>query len=190
MRRRSALALAALTAWSLGTAGCGGGGSSAPVICIMSEFRTREDGVPGLARVYNPAYANADYKDIGSTAEAGIAGGQCAAGEVFTTDSAIAVHGLLVLDDDRHLFPPDSVGLVVRGPVLRRRRPSLRRAAGGRTARGAGDRPQRRAGDSRLAGAADQGDGRGHAGHRGRSEHPAPREDSALPPDRSGPQVS
>jgi osmoprotectant transport system substrate-binding protein len=115
-------ALAALTAWSLLAAGCGGGGggTAAPVICIMSEFRTRDDGVPGLARVYNAAYSTADYKDIGSTAEAGIASGQCAAGEVFTTDSAIAAHGLLVLDDDRHLFPPDNVGLVVRGPVLRR----------------------------------------------------------------------
>jgi glycine betaine/choline ABC-type transport system substrate-binding protein len=114
--------LAALTAWSLCAAGCGGGGGSgaAPVICIMSEFRTRDDGVPGLARVYDPAYATANYKDIGSTAEAGIASGQCAAGEVFTTDSAVAVHGLVVLDDDRHLFPPDTVGLVVRGPVLRR----------------------------------------------------------------------
>lgn len=120
MRRRSAVTLAALAAWSICTTACGGGGSGAPVICIMSEFRTREDGVPGLARVYNPAYANANYKDIGSTAEAGIAGGQCAAGQVFTTDSAIAAHGLVVLDDDRHLFPPDSVGLVVRAPVLRR----------------------------------------------------------------------
>jgi glycine betaine/choline ABC-type transport system substrate-binding protein len=118
-------ALAALSVWSLLAAGCGGGGgggggASAPVICIMSEFRTRDDGVPGLARVYNPAYATADYKDIGSTAEAGIASGQCAAGEVFTTDSAIAADGLDVLEDDRHLFPPDNVGLVVRASVLQR----------------------------------------------------------------------
>jgi glycine betaine/choline ABC-type transport system substrate-binding protein len=120
------LALAAVTAASLLVPGCGSSGgsggsgtSAAPVLCIMSEFRTRADGVPGLARTYNAAYATANYKDIGSTAEAGIAGGQCAAGEVFTTDSAISADNLVVLRDDRGLFPPDNVGLVVRSAVLK-----------------------------------------------------------------------
>jgi glycine betaine/choline ABC-type transport system substrate-binding protein len=116
---RRGLAVAALTAASLLVPGCGGGGGSAgPVVCIMSEFRTRADGVPGLARTYNAAYATANYKDIGSTAETGIASGQCAAGEVFTTDSAIAANTLYVLRDDKGLFPPDNVGLVVRAQVL------------------------------------------------------------------------
>jgi glycine betaine/choline ABC-type transport system substrate-binding protein len=126
------LALAVLTAGSLLVPGCGGGGGGAssssssgggggaPVICIMSEFRTRADGVPGLAKTYDPAFATANYKDIGSTAEAGIASGQCAAGEVFTTDSAISANSLYVLQDDKGLFPPDNVGLVVRSPVLQR----------------------------------------------------------------------
>jgi glycine betaine/choline ABC-type transport system substrate-binding protein len=127
---RRPLALAALTAGSLLVPGCGGSGGGAsssggaaggaPVICIMSEFRTRADGVPGLARTYNPAFATARYKDIGSTAEAGIASGQCAAGEVFTTDSAIAADNLVVLKDDKGLFPPDNVGLIVRSAVLQR----------------------------------------------------------------------
>jgi glycine betaine/choline ABC-type transport system substrate-binding protein len=116
---RGPLTVAVLTAASLLAPGCGGGGANAsPVVCIMSEFRTRADGVPGLARTYNQAYATANYKDIGSTAEAGIASGQCAAGEVFTTDSAIAANNLYVLQDDKGLFPPDSVGLVVRSQVL------------------------------------------------------------------------
>jgi glycine betaine/choline ABC-type transport system substrate-binding protein len=119
LRRRPVLVL--LTAASLIAPGCGGGGgASGPVVCIMSEFRTRADGVPGLARTYDAAYGTANYKDIGSTAESGIAAGQCAAGEVFTTDSAIAVDHLSVLRDDRGLFPPDSVGLVVRAAVLQR----------------------------------------------------------------------
>lgn len=118
MRRTPLLVLC--TAASLLVPGCGGGGgSSGPVVCIMSEFRTRADGVPGLARTYNAAYATANYRDIGSTAESGIASGQCAAGEVFTTDSAIAANSLTVLRDDKGLFPPDSVGLVVRAAVLR-----------------------------------------------------------------------
>ncbi|HEX6493665.1 MAG TPA: glycine betaine ABC transporter substrate-binding protein [Candidatus Dormibacteraeota bacterium] len=117
---RAPLALAALTAVSLLVPGCGGGGGSAsPVVCIMSEFRTRADGVPGLARTYGAGYGSANYKDIGSTAEAGIASGQCAAGEVFTTDSAVAANNLYVLRDDKGLFPPDNVGLVVRSQMLR-----------------------------------------------------------------------
>lgn len=118
MRRTPLLVLC--TAASLLAPGCGGGGgSSGPVVCIMSEFRTRADGVPGLARTYSAAYATANYRDIGSTAESGIASGQCAAGEVFTTDSAIVANTLTVLRDDKGLFPPDSVGLVVRSAVLR-----------------------------------------------------------------------
>ena len=87
-------------------------------VCIMSEFRTRPDGVPGLASTYNQAYSGANYVDIGSTAENNIANGDCAAGEVFTTDSPIAAKGLYVLQDDKNLFPPDNVGLIVRASVL------------------------------------------------------------------------
>ena len=87
-------------------------------VCIMSEFRTRPDGLPGLEQTYNAAYANAQYTDIGGTAEKNIANGDCAAGEVFTTDSGIAANNLYVLQDDKNLFPPDNVGLIVRSSVL------------------------------------------------------------------------
>ena len=89
-------------------------------VCIMSEFRTRPDGLPGLEKTYGGGYAKANYIDIGATAEAPIAAGQCDAGEVFTTDSAIAANGLYVLEDDKHLFPPDNVGLIVRADVLKK----------------------------------------------------------------------
>ena len=88
-------------------------------VCILAELKTRPDGVPGLAKTYNQAYANANYITVGSTAEKEIASGQCAAGEVFTTDAAIEADHLYVLQDDRNLFPPDSVGLLVRRSVLR-----------------------------------------------------------------------
>jgi osmoprotectant transport system substrate-binding protein len=89
-------------------------------VCIMSEFRTRPDGLPGLEKTYGGGYARANYIDIGSTAEAPIAAGQCAAGEVFTTDSAIAANNLAVLQDDKELFPPDNAGLAVRASVLQK----------------------------------------------------------------------
>jgi glycine betaine/choline ABC-type transport system substrate-binding protein len=103
----------------------GGGGVSGPAtssikICILSEFRTRPDGLPGLTKTYNAAYGKASYVDIGSTAEKSIAGGQCTAGEVFTTDSAIEANNLTVLKDDKNLFPPDNAGLVVRQSVLQK----------------------------------------------------------------------
>jgi osmoprotectant transport system substrate-binding protein len=105
------------------TSSSGGGAASGPSassikVCILSEFRTRPDGLPGLVKTYNSAYNKATYVDIGNTAEKPIANGQCTAGEVFTTDSGIQANNLYVLQDDKNLFPPDNAGLVVRQSVL------------------------------------------------------------------------
>lgn len=89
-------------------------------ICILSEFRTRPDGLPGLKSKYGGGYGNANYVDVGNTAEKNIANGDCQAGEVFTTDSPIAANNLYVLQDDKQLFPPDNVGLIVRSSVLQK----------------------------------------------------------------------
>jgi osmoprotectant transport system substrate-binding protein len=89
-------------------------------VCIESEFRTRADGLPGLQKTYDSGYTSANYRDIGSTAETPIANGDCAAGEVFTTDSAIAADNLAVLTDDKKLFPPDNAGLIVRHATLQK----------------------------------------------------------------------
>ncbi|MFN2581171.1 MAG: glycine betaine ABC transporter substrate-binding protein [Candidatus Dormibacteria bacterium] len=88
-------------------------------VCIMSEFRTRPDGLPGLESTYGWP-ANANYVDIQNTAEKSIAGGQCTAGEVFTTDAGIAANNLVVLQDDKKLFPPDNAGLVIRQSVAQK----------------------------------------------------------------------
>jgi osmoprotectant transport system substrate-binding protein len=88
------------------------------VVCIQSEFRTRADGVPGLSATYGIDANLPGYKDIGgNTAEKQIANGECAAGEVFTTDSPIAANNLYVLTDDKKLFPPDNVGLLLKSSV-------------------------------------------------------------------------
>lgn len=88
-------------------------------VCILSEFRTRPDGLPGLESKYGWP-ANANYVDVASTAEKPIASGQCAAGEVFTTDSAIQANNLTVLKDDKNLFPPDNAGLLIRQSVAQK----------------------------------------------------------------------
>jgi glycine betaine/choline ABC-type transport system substrate-binding protein len=105
---------------SSSSAGGGGPSASSIKICILSEFRTRPDGLPGLVKTYNAAYNKATYVDIGNTAEKAIAAGQCTAGEVFTTDTAIKANNLYVLADDKNLFPPDNAGLVVRQAVLQK----------------------------------------------------------------------
>lgn len=106
---------------STSSSGGGGGPSTASIkICILSEFRTRPDGLPGLTKTYNAAFGKATFIDIGNTAEKTIANGQCTAGEVFTTDSAIQANNLYVLQDDKNLFPPDNAGLVVRQSVLQK----------------------------------------------------------------------
>ncbi len=90
-------------------------------VCIQSEFLTRPDGLPGLVTTYGwPSAANFQYTQIGSTAEKAIASGQCAAGEVYTTDSAIEANHEQTLTDDKNLFPPDNAGLVVRSSILQK----------------------------------------------------------------------
>jgi len=91
-------------------------------VCIQSEFRTRNDGVPGLANTYGIDASLPGYKDIGSnTAEKQLVSKDCEVGEVFTGDSYFAAHqDLYILQDDKKLFPPDNVGLVVRSDVLKK----------------------------------------------------------------------
>jgi osmoprotectant transport system substrate-binding protein len=85
-------------------------------VCIMSEFRTRQDGLEGLeSKAGWPA--NGNYQDIQNTAEKPITQGQCAAGEVFTTDEDFASNGLTLLTDDKGIMPPDNAGLVIRQSV-------------------------------------------------------------------------
>ncbi len=103
-----------------GASSSGGASASSLKVCILSEFRTRPDGLPGLVKTYNAAYNKPSFVDIGSTAEKSIAKSQCTAGEVFTTDSGIQANNLYVLTDDKNLFPPDNAGLVVRQSVLQK----------------------------------------------------------------------
>jgi osmoprotectant transport system substrate-binding protein len=90
-------------------------------VCVMSEFLTRPDGLPGLVSTYGwPAASAFHYQQIGTTAEKAIKNGQCDAGEVFTTDSGIAANSEVTLTDDKNLFPPDNAGLIVKDTVLQK----------------------------------------------------------------------
>ena len=88
-------------------------------ICIASEFRTRSDGLPGLANTYGSVWANyPGLTDVTQGGESVLANKQCDAAEVYTTDAALAADNLVALQDDKTLFPADNAGLIVRADVL------------------------------------------------------------------------
>jgi osmoprotectant transport system substrate-binding protein len=90
-------------------------------VCIQSEFLTRADGLPGLVATYGwPSSSSFHYIQIENTAEKAIASGQCDAGEVYTTDSAIEANNEVTLTDPKNFFPPDNAGLEVRSSVLQK----------------------------------------------------------------------
>jgi osmoprotectant transport system substrate-binding protein len=88
-------------------------------ICIASEFRTRSDGLPGLASTYGSVWSTyPGLTDVAAGGEKVLANNQCDAAEVFTTDGAIKADNLTALTDDKKLFPADNAGLIVRADVL------------------------------------------------------------------------
>jgi osmoprotectant transport system substrate-binding protein len=88
-------------------------------ICIASEFRTRSDGLPGLASTYGSVWATyPGLTDVSQGGESVLVNNQCDAAEVFTTDAALQADNLVALTDDKKLFPADNAGLMVRADVL------------------------------------------------------------------------
>jgi osmoprotectant transport system substrate-binding protein len=75
--------------------------------------------LPGLEKVYGIKFK--DFKPLdagGPLTVAALKGGQIDVGLLFTSDSAIAVNGFILLDDDKHLQLSDNVAPVVRNDLL------------------------------------------------------------------------
>jgi osmoprotectant transport system substrate-binding protein len=82
------------------------------------EFKTRDDGMPGLVRVYG-AFTLKEYREVEPDKRYGMLGEEQADATVaFSTDGGIAQFGLVVLKDDKGLFPPYNVAPVVRQQIL------------------------------------------------------------------------
>jgi osmoprotectant transport system substrate-binding protein len=84
------------------------------------SFADRSDGLPGMARVYG-----IHFKDFRNLAKLGIRYSALTSGNIdvsfgFTTDWQIAQDKLIVLDDDKHLFPPYFLVPVIRQDTLAR----------------------------------------------------------------------
>lgn len=89
-------------------------------LATIPEFITRPDGVPGLQRVYGGFhFASVRTYDISLKYEALLEGSADIA-TAFTTDGAIASNHLVVLQDDKHLWPAYNVAPLVSAKTLAR----------------------------------------------------------------------
>lgn len=82
------------------------------------EFEAREDGLPGLKKAYGNFQLKA-YKgaDSGLRYQA-LKDGQADVVVAFGTDGELSAFNLVVLEDDKKLFPPYQVAPVVRQEIL------------------------------------------------------------------------
>jgi osmoprotectant transport system substrate-binding protein len=84
-----------------------------------SEFFDRYDGVPGLKAVYGIVFGESRQFAALRLRYDALGGGQADVTNGFTTDWQIAAGKFVVLDDDKHLFPPYYLAPVVRMEVAR-----------------------------------------------------------------------
>jgi osmoprotectant transport system substrate-binding protein len=82
------------------------------------EFEGREDGLPGLRRVYGDFTLKRYVAVDPGLRYQGLTSGQADAVGAFGTDGEISALDLVVLEDDKGLFPPYQVAPVVRQAAL------------------------------------------------------------------------
>jgi len=90
-------------------------------------FLDRDDGYPGLTKHYG-----FQFKAAPAQLAIGLMYKACKHGQVdvidaFSTDGRIGKFALVILDDDKHFFPPYAAAFVVRGKTLRKH-PEVREA--------------------------------------------------------------
>ena len=87
-------------------------------LATIPEFQDRPDGIKGLQRVYGGfQFKSLDTFAIGLKYKA-LLDGKADVAVAFSTDGAIAGDNLLILQDDKGLWPPYHIAPVVRDDVL------------------------------------------------------------------------
>jgi osmoprotectant transport system substrate-binding protein len=82
------------------------------------EFPEREDGLPGLKATYGD-FTLKDYRPVGKALRyQALVNGEAEVTVAFGTDGEISAFDLVVLEDDKGMFPPYQVAPVVRQEVL------------------------------------------------------------------------
>jgi len=84
---------------------------------FTAEFSERQDGYPGLSRVYDLEFLEIRDLDPAIMYPA-IVNGEVDVICAFATDGRIAAYGLMPLEDNRGFFPPYQAAPVVRVPCL------------------------------------------------------------------------
>lgn len=79
------------------------------VLGAPDEFKTRPQGVAGLARVYGITFKQVRTPLKGQAAVQALKNGQVQAANIFTTDPAITANNFVVLQDDKRLFGTQNV---------------------------------------------------------------------------------
>jgi osmoprotectant transport system substrate-binding protein len=82
------------------------------------EFEVREDGLPGIKAKYG-SFDLKEYKSVDAGLRyKGLVDGEADVAVAFGTDGEIGAFKLVVLEDDKQLFPPYQVAPVVRQETL------------------------------------------------------------------------
>ncbi|MHB1219078.1 MAG: ABC transporter substrate-binding protein [Alphaproteobacteria bacterium] len=87
------------------------------IIGATQEFLVRPDALPGLEKTYGLKFRASKGMDPGLVYQA-IGGGNVDVISVFTTDGRIKAMDLVVLQDDKHFFPPYYLAPIVRHQTL------------------------------------------------------------------------
>lgn len=87
-------------------------------MAAVPEFEDRDDGLKGLQRVYGGfEFASVDLYDYGVKYRV-LEDGEADVTVGFTTDGALVDDNFVLLEDDKHLWPPYHVVPVVRGELV------------------------------------------------------------------------
>ncbi|MFH9470922.1 glycine betaine ABC transporter substrate-binding protein [Streptomyces clavifer] len=79
----------------------------AVTVCVENEFASRDDGLPGMQKLYgmNLPASNIKKMDAGIIYTQVSTSDSCLLGEVYTTDGRIKAMNLDVMEDDKQFFP-------------------------------------------------------------------------------------
>jgi osmoprotectant transport system substrate-binding protein len=89
------------------------------VLGVEFEFLDRDDGYPGLKKLYNMNFKTAKGMDHGIMYQA-ITAGETDVTNAYSTDAQIKANNLVVLQDDKEFFPPYYAAPIIRQDTLKK----------------------------------------------------------------------
>lgn len=87
------------------------------VLGVEFEFLDRDDGYPGIKKLYGMSFKDAKGMDHGIMYRS-ISEGETDVTNAYSTDAQIEAHNLVILEDDKQFFPPYDAGTVIRKDTL------------------------------------------------------------------------